>query len=132
MNIQVFISVVNQTGIRLILGRERYIDERVDENRTRGLYAAQNPARQRLHGTEELSYTGSTLILGCPYLCFLWVFRSIRPQILSPEVAPFKGCRSVGESLRQIHRQMPNKELTPQIEQEIVEAVQAYRAGRRG
>jgi len=27
---------------------------------------------------------------------------------------------------------MPDKELTPQIEQEIVEAVQAYRAERRG
>jgi len=38
----------------------------------------------------------------------------------------------VGESLRQIHRRMPDKELTPQIEQEIVEAVQAYRAERRG
>jgi hypothetical protein len=38
----------------------------------------------------------------------------------------------VGESLRQIHRRMPDKELTPQIEQEIVEAVQAYRAEQRG
>ncbi len=38
----------------------------------------------------------------------------------------------VGESLRQIHRRMPDKELTPQIEQESVEAVQAYRAERRG
>jgi len=27
---------------------------------------------------------------------------------------------------------MPDKELAPQIEQEIVEAVQAYRAERRG
>jgi len=27
---------------------------------------------------------------------------------------------------------MPDNELTPQIEQEIVEAVQAYRAERRG
>ncbi|MCX7430102.1 MAG: hypothetical protein NTY17_03705 [Planctomycetia bacterium] len=43
----------------------------------------------------------------------------------------FKGGRSVGESFRQIHRRMPDKELTPQIEQEIVEAVQAYRAERR-
>ncbi len=76
--------------------------------------------------------TGNTLILGCPCLCFLRGFRSVRPQILSPEVVPFKGGRSVGESLRQIHRRMPDKELTPQIEQEIVEAVQAYRAERRG
>jgi len=38
----------------------------------------------------------------------------------------------VGESLRQILRRMPDKELTPQIEQEIVGAVQAYRAERRG
>ena len=76
--------------------------------------------------------TGNTLILGCPCLCFLRVVPSIRPQILSPEVVPFKGGRSVGESLRQIHRRMPDKELTPQIEQESVEAVQAYRAERRG
>jgi len=38
----------------------------------------------------------------------------------------------VGESLRQIHRRMPDKELTSQIEQEFVEAVQPYRAERRG
>ena len=79
--------------------------------------------------------SGKSLILGCPCLFFLRGFRSIRPQILSPEVVPFKGVRSVGESLRQIHRRMPDKELTPQIEQEIVEAVQAvqaYRAERRG
>jgi hypothetical protein len=76
--------------------------------------------------------TGNTLILGCPCLYCLRGFRSIRPQILSPEVMPFKGGRSVGESLRQIHRRMPDKELTPQIEQESVEAVQAYRAERRG
>jgi hypothetical protein len=38
----------------------------------------------------------------------------------------------VGESLREIHRRMPDRELPPQIEQEIVEAVQGYRAGRRG
>ena len=37
-----------------------------------------------------------------------------------------------GESLREIHRRMPDRELPPQIEQEIVEAVQGYRAGRRG
>jgi len=37
-----------------------------------------------------------------------------------------------GESLREIHRRMPDKELPPQSKQEIVEAVQAYRAERRG
>jgi len=37
-----------------------------------------------------------------------------------------------GESLRQIHRRMPDKELTQQIDQEIIEAVQAFRAERRG
>jgi hypothetical protein len=47
-------------------------------------------------------------------------------------VVPLNGGRSVGESLGQIHRRMPDKELTPQIEQESVEAVQAYRAERRG
>jgi hypothetical protein len=80
----------------------------------------------------KTSGTGNTLIPGCPCLCFLRGLRSIRPQILSPEVVPFEGGRSVGESLRQIHRRMPDKELTPQIKQEIVEAVQAYRAERRG
>ena len=39
--------------------------------------------------------------------------------------------RRVGESLQAIRRRMPNEELTPEIEQEIVEAVQAYRAERR-
>lgn len=39
--------------------------------------------------------------------------------------------RRAGESLREIHSRMPGEELTPQIEQEIVEAVQAYRAERR-
>lgn len=37
-----------------------------------------------------------------------------------------------GESLREIHRRMPDKELPPQMEQEIAEAVQGYRAERRG
>jgi hypothetical protein len=39
--------------------------------------------------------------------------------------------RRAGESLQAIRRRMPNEELTPEIEQEIVEAVQAYRAERR-
>lgn len=39
--------------------------------------------------------------------------------------------RRTGESLQAIRRQMPNEELTPEIEREIVEAVQAYRAERR-
>lgn len=38
----------------------------------------------------------------------------------------------VSEPLRQIHRRMPDKELTPQIEQEFVEAVQGYQVQRRG
>lgn len=36
-----------------------------------------------------------------------------------------------GESLREIHCRMPDKELPRQIEQEILEAVQGYRAERR-
>lgn len=39
--------------------------------------------------------------------------------------------RRAGESLQAIRRRLPNEELTPEIEQEIVEAVQAYRAERR-
>jgi acyl-CoA reductase-like NAD-dependent aldehyde dehydrogenase len=39
--------------------------------------------------------------------------------------------RRAGESLREIHGRMPGDELTPQIEQEIFQAVQAYRAERR-
>jgi len=39
--------------------------------------------------------------------------------------------RRAGESLREIHGRMPGEELTPQNEQEIFEAVQAYRAERR-
>ena len=123
--------MVNQTGSRLIPGRERRIDESIGENHTIGW--TRRRIRHRSACMELESYpNGNTLILGCPCLCFLRGFRSIRPQILSPEVVPFKGGRSVGESLRQIHRRMPDKELTPQIEQEIVEAVQACPAERRG
>ena len=43
-----------------------------------------------------VSRTGNTLIPGCPCPCFLRGFRSNRPQILSPEVVPFKGGRSDG------------------------------------
>jgi len=39
--------------------------------------------------------------------------------------------RRAGESLREIHRRLPHEELTPEIEQEVAEAVQAYRAERR-
>lgn len=39
--------------------------------------------------------------------------------------------RRAGESLREIHSRMPGEDLTPEIEREIVEAVQAYRAERR-
>ena len=39
--------------------------------------------------------------------------------------------RSAGESLREIRSRMPNEELTAAIEQDVVEAVQAYRAERR-
>jgi hypothetical protein len=40
--------------------------------------------------------------------------------------------RRAGESLREIHRRLPHEELTPEIEQEVAEAVRAYRAERRG
>jgi hypothetical protein len=36
-----------------------------------------------------------------------------------------------GESLQEIRRRMPNEELTAAIEQDVVEAVQAYRAAQR-
>jgi len=39
--------------------------------------------------------------------------------------------RRAGESLREIHRRLPSEELTPEIEQEVAEAVQPYRAERR-
>ena len=39
--------------------------------------------------------------------------------------------RRAGESLQAIRRRMQNEELTPEIEQEIVKAVQAYRAESR-
>lgn len=40
--------------------------------------------------------------------------------------------RRAGESLQAIRLRLPNEELTPEIEQEIVAAVHAYRAERRG
>jgi DNA-binding TFAR19-related protein (PDSD5 family) len=39
--------------------------------------------------------------------------------------------RRAGDSLREIHGRLPREEITPEIEQEIVEAVQAYRVERR-
>jgi len=39
--------------------------------------------------------------------------------------------RSAGDSLREIHGRLPSEELTAAIEQDVVEAVQAYRAERR-
>ena len=39
--------------------------------------------------------------------------------------------RRASESLREIHSRLPSEEQTPEIEQEVVEAVQAYRAERR-
>lgn len=39
--------------------------------------------------------------------------------------------RRAGDSLREIHSRLPREEITPEIEQEIVEAVQAYRVERR-
>lgn len=36
-----------------------------------------------------------------------------------------------GESLQEIRRRMPNEELTAAIEQDVFEAVQAYRAAQR-
>lgn len=39
--------------------------------------------------------------------------------------------RRAGQSLQEIHNRMPREELTPEIEKEIIEAVQAYRAERR-
>ena len=38
--------------------------------------------------------------------------------------------RRAGESLREIRSRVPREEMTPQIEQEIIEAVQAYRVER--
>jgi hypothetical protein len=39
--------------------------------------------------------------------------------------------RRAGESLQEIHNRMPREELTPEIEEEIFEAVRAYRAEQR-
>jgi hypothetical protein len=39
--------------------------------------------------------------------------------------------RRAGESLWDIHRGMPSEKLTEEIQQEIIGAVQAYRAERR-
>ena len=38
--------------------------------------------------------------------------------------------RRAGESLREIHRWMASEELTEEIQQQIIDAVQAYRAKR--
>jgi hypothetical protein len=38
--------------------------------------------------------------------------------------------RRAGESLREIHSRLPSEELTEEIQQEIIDAVQAYRAKR--
>jgi len=38
--------------------------------------------------------------------------------------------RRAGESLREIHSRLPSEELTEDIQQEIIDAVQAYRAKR--
>lgn len=39
--------------------------------------------------------------------------------------------RRAGESLREIRSRVPREEMTPEIEQEIADAVQAYRVERR-
>lgn len=39
--------------------------------------------------------------------------------------------RRAGESLQEIHDRMPREELTLEIEEEIIEAVRAYRAEQR-
>lgn len=39
--------------------------------------------------------------------------------------------RRAGESLREIRSRIPSDGLTPEIEQEVIEAVQAYRVKRR-
>ena len=75
------------------------------------------------------------LFSGAHVSVFSGVFKAFGPRSSRRRWCRYKGGRSVGESLRQIHRRMPDKELTPQIEQEIVEAVQAVqacRAERRG
>ena len=47
------------------------------------------------------------------------------------EMLQEKLLRRAGESLQEIRRRMPNEELTAAIEQDVVEAVQAYRAAQR-
>jgi ribose 1,5-bisphosphokinase PhnN len=47
------------------------------------------------------------------------------------EMLQEKLLRRAGESLQEIRRRMPNEELTVAIEQDVVEAVQAYRAATR-
>jgi hypothetical protein len=39
--------------------------------------------------------------------------------------------RQAGETLREAWSRLPKEELTPEIEQEVVEAVRAYRAEQR-
>jgi hypothetical protein len=55
--------------------------------------------------------------------------------LLSPEAVQEmlheKLLRRAGESFRDIRSRMPNDELTPEIEQEVVAGVQAYRGERR-
>lgn len=39
--------------------------------------------------------------------------------------------RQAGETLREAWSRLPKEELTPEVEQEVVEAVRAYRAEQR-
>lgn len=39
--------------------------------------------------------------------------------------------RQAGETLREAWNRLPKEELTPEVEQEVVEAVRAYRAEQR-
>jgi len=61
--------------------------------------------------------------------------RAVAAGLLSAEAVQGmlleKLLRSAGDSLQEIHSRLPNEELTAAIEQDVVEAVQAYRAERR-
>ena len=72
------------------------------------------------------------LFSGAHVSVFSGAFEAFGPGFSLWAWCRYKGGRSVGESLRQMNRRMTDKELTPQIEQEIVEAVQACPAERRG
>ena len=75
------------------------------------------------------------LFSGAHVSVFSGAFEAFGPRSSRRRRCRYKGSRSVGESLRQMNRRMTDKELTLQIEQEIVEAVQAVqacRAERRG